>query len=175
MTERKPAGMSFGSWIDQQINEAVERGAFDDLPGAGKPLPRRDETDAGQAWLRDYLRREGVPTEELLPAPLRLRKEAERLADGAPSMRSEQEVREAVTALNQRIRDWRRSPLDSPIFVPLVDEEAMVSRWRQAQLTAPASSSRSGSDHRHPGAADPPPGRWRRLISLRRRRANGAQ
>jgi DnaJ homologue, subfamily C, member 28, conserved domain len=81
MTERKPAGMSFGSWIDQQINEAVERGAFDDLPGAGKPLPRRDETDAGQAWLRDYLRREGVPTEELLPAPLRLRKEAERLAE----------------------------------------------------------------------------------------------
>lgn len=52
MTERKPAGMSFPSWIDQQINEAAERGAFDHLPGAGKPLPRRDETDAGQAWLR---------------------------------------------------------------------------------------------------------------------------
>jgi len=174
MTQRKPAGMSFGSWIDQQINEAAERGAFEDLPGAGKPLPRRDETDAGQAWLHDYLRREGVPTEELLPAPLRLRKEAERLAGGAPAMRSEQEVREAVTALNQRIRDWRRLPLDSPIFVPLVDEEAMVSRWRQAQLTTHACSSQSGSDHRHLGAADPPPGRWRRLISLRHRRAHNA-
>jgi DnaJ family protein C protein 28 len=26
------------SWIDQQIREAQERGAFDDLPGKGKPL-----------------------------------------------------------------------------------------------------------------------------------------
>ncbi len=61
-----------------------------------KPLPRRDETEAGQAWLRDYLRREGVPAEEMLPAPLRLRKEAERLAESVPVMSSEQEVREAV-------------------------------------------------------------------------------
>jgi hypothetical protein len=31
MTERKPPGMSFTSWIDQQISGAEERGAFDDL------------------------------------------------------------------------------------------------------------------------------------------------
>jgi hypothetical protein len=59
-------------------------------------VPRRDETDAGQAWLRDHLRREGVPAEEMLPAPFRLRKEAERLAESVPVMSSEQEVREAV-------------------------------------------------------------------------------
>ena len=80
MTERKPAGMTFTSWIDQQIAEAAERGAFDNLPGAGKPLPRRGDADDGQAWLRDYLRREGVSTEVLLPTPLKLRKEAARLA-----------------------------------------------------------------------------------------------
>ena len=39
MTERKPPEITFASWIDQQINEAAERGAFDNLPGAGKPLP----------------------------------------------------------------------------------------------------------------------------------------
>ncbi len=77
VTERKPAGTSFTSWIDQQIEEAAKRGAFDDLPGAGKPLPARGDEDAGQAWLRDYVRREGMAAEELLPAPLRLRKEAE--------------------------------------------------------------------------------------------------
>ena len=43
MTERKPPGMSFTSWIDQQINEATERGLFDNLPGAGKPLPDREK------------------------------------------------------------------------------------------------------------------------------------
>ena len=70
MTERKPPDLSLTSWIDRQINEAAERGAFDNLPGAGKPLPKRSEEDAAQAWLRGYLRREGVPAEELLPTPL---------------------------------------------------------------------------------------------------------
>jgi Domain of unknown function (DUF1992) len=137
MTDRKPAGMSFTSWIDRQIAEAEERGAFDNLPGSGKPLPKRDEGDTAQAWLREYLRREGVSAEELLPVPLRLRKERERLADSVHLLGSEEEVRDAVAELNQRIRDWRRVPLDSPIFVRLVDEEEIVSRWREAQPIPP--------------------------------------
>lgn len=133
MTERKPAGMSFTSWIDQQIAEAEQRGSFDNLPGAGKPLPKRDETDAAQAWLRDYLRREGVSTDELLPVSLRLRKERERLADNIVSLPSEQDVRDAAAELNERIIQWRRIPLDPPIFVKLVDEDQMVQRWREAR------------------------------------------
>src|SRR5215470_7979345 len=99
MTERKPPGMSFTSWIDQQIQEAAERGAFDDLPGAGKPIPAGDPNDDGQAWLRDYLRREGVATEEMLPEPLKLRKAAERLARDVPGLDSERAVIDAVAAL----------------------------------------------------------------------------
>jgi len=125
--------MSFTSWIDQQINEAEERGLFDNLPGEGKPLPDAGEADFGEAWLRDYARREGVPAEELLPTPLRLRKDAERLAERVPDLRTERAVREAVAELNERIMDWRRLPLGPPIFVPLVDEELMVGRWRDGQ------------------------------------------
>jgi hypothetical protein len=137
MTERKPADMSFTSWIDQQISEAAERGAFDNLPGAGKPLPRHGEADDGQAWLRDYLRREGVSAEVLLPAPLKLRKETARLAETVHALPSEQEVREAVAELNHRIREWRRVPVGPPIFVPLADEDAMVAAWREAHPPAP--------------------------------------
>lgn len=134
MTERKPADMSFPTWVEKQIHDAEERGAFDNLPGAGKPLPKSDEADEGQAWLRDYLRREGVSTEEMLPTPLRLRKEAERLADTVHLLASEQHVREAVAELNERIMKWRRIPLDGPpIFVALVDEEAMLTRWTEAR------------------------------------------
>jgi len=93
MTERKPRDVTFTSWVDQQISEAAERGSFDDLPGAGKPLSRRGGTDA---WLQDYLRREGVSAHELLPTPQRLRKEVERLAASVQDLRSEQEVREVV-------------------------------------------------------------------------------
>jgi hypothetical protein len=39
MTERKPAGWSWETWIEAQIGVAMENGAFDNLPEAGKPLP----------------------------------------------------------------------------------------------------------------------------------------
>ncbi len=162
MTERKPPSMTWSSWIDQQIHEAKERGAFDNLPGAGKPLPDRGEEDFGQAWLREYVRREGVPVEEMLPPPLKLRKQADRLAKRAPGLGSEQEVRDAVAVLNQEIMDWRRIPVGPPIFVPLVDEEKMLGLWRDAHPDpSPASSPPQGG----PGPADGRPARrpwWRR-------------
>jgi Domain of unknown function (DUF1992) len=133
--------MSFTSWIDQQIAEATERGAFDNLPGAGQPIPNRGDADDGMAWLRDYVRREGVSAEELLPAPLRLRKEAQRLAESVQDLGSEQEVASVVADLNRRIMEWRRIPLGPPVFVPLVDEELMVSRWRDGRPVTPSAAS----------------------------------
>lgn len=152
MSERKPAGMSFGSWIDEQIRQAEERGAFDDLPGQGKPLPKRNE-DAAQAWLREYLRREGISAEEILPTPLKLRKEIERLGENAGLFNSEAEVRQVASELNKRIVQWRRFPSGPPVFVPLVDADAMVDRWRAARRPdeAPAAGKR-------PDAAVPPAG-----------------
>jgi Domain of unknown function (DUF1992) len=136
MTERKPPGTSFTSWIDRQISEAAERGAFDDLPGAGKPLPKRADADDGQAWLRDYLRREGVPAEELLPTPLKLRKEVERLTGTVHDFVSEQEVRAAVAELNQQIMQWRRIPEGPPVYLRLVDEQTLVRKWQEGRAAS---------------------------------------
>jgi hypothetical protein len=174
MTERKPADMSFTSWIDQQIAEATERGAFDNLPGAGKPIPHHGDEDAAAAWLRGYLRREGVSAEALLPAPLRLRKAVDRLAAEVVGLRSEQEVRDAVGELNHQIREWRRIPVGPPIFVPLVDEDAMVSRWRATRPTS--ASLHSQTSRPAPGQAAAAPAertrtrtRWWRRRTARRR------
>ena len=153
MTERKPSEMTFTSWIDKQINDAAARGAFDNLPGAGQPLPNRGESDDGQAWLREYLRREGVEADVLLPPPLKLRKEAARLAQAVPAMPSENAVREAVGELNHRIREWRRIPVGPPIFVPLVDADAMVATWQaahpqRAPVSPPSPSGAPPARHR---------------------------
>ena len=131
MTERKPPGMTFTSWIDQQISDAAERGAFDNLPGAGKPLSRRDDFN-GDAWIADWVHRSGGSPADCLPAPLRLRKESELLAEAVAGLRSEQEVRDRVAALNEQILASRRIPADLPVFVPLVDEDAMVGRFLAA-------------------------------------------
>jgi Domain of unknown function (DUF1992) len=164
MTERKPPDLSFTSWIDRQINEAAERGAFDNLPGAGKPLPKRTDADAAQAWLRDYARREGVSTDDLLPTPLKLRKETERLAETVQDLRSEQEVRAVVADLNRRIVEWRRIPTGPPVFLPLLDAESLVSRWQEAHATPPPPPPATAPAR----APTPPTRRWRR------RRARGA-
>jgi DnaJ homologue, subfamily C, member 28, conserved domain len=131
MTERKPAGMSFTSWIDQQISEAADRGAFDDLPLTGKPLPRRAEND-DLAWIKEKLAREGVSADELLPPPLKLRKERQRLIDAAAQFPAERDLLEAVSDLNRRIAEWRRIPVGPPIHVPLADEDELLARWRAA-------------------------------------------
>lgn len=156
MTERKPSGMSFRTWIDQQIEEAAERGEFDDLPGAGKPLTRRDEPDDGQSWIREYVKREGISAEVFLPEPLKLRKETERLAAAAAGLPSEQAVRDAVAELNARITRWRRIPVGPPVFVPLADEEAMLARWRDARPSAAQDPEPSAAQDPEPPAAPGP-------------------
>ena len=180
MTERKPQSMSFTSWIDQQIADAEKRGVFDNLPGAGKPLNLKpgDDEDYGEAWIRDYARREGVPPEEFLPTPLKLRKEAERLAETVEQMPSEEEVRSVVSDLNRRIARWRRVPVGPPVFVRLVDSDEMVARWRQAQAArrpaAAARETRPGEQGARPSAhpshppQEPQPRRPQQLRRLRR-------
>jgi len=180
MTERKPRSMSFTSWIDQQIADAEDRGVFANLPGAGKPLNLKPagDGDYGQAWIRDYARREGVPAEEFLPTPLKLRKETERLAETVEQMRSEEEVRSVVSDLNRRIVEWRRVPVGPPVFVRLVNSDEMVARWRQAQpamgRAAAASETRPGEEDAqqsphlsHPSQEPQPrrPRRWRRVFA----------
>ena len=179
MTERKPQSMSFSSWIDQQIADAEKRGVFDDLPGAGKPLNLKPEGDYGQAWIRDYARREGVPAEEFLPTPLKLRREIERLAETVEQMRSEDEVRSVVADLNRRIAEWRRVPVGPPVFVHLVDSGEMVARWRASRAAmrpaAAGGGTRPGDEGArqtaypsHPSQEPQPnrPRRWRRILAM---------
>jgi hypothetical protein len=173
MTERKPPGISFTSWIDQQIGEAQERGEFDNLPGAGKPLPRRSGADDGLTWVRELLRREGLPTDELLPTPLKLRKQSERLAESVQELSSEQEVRDVVAELNRQIVEWRRIPHGPPIFVRLIDADAMVSRWHDRRAASAPAAWRPVDTHRTAAERAPvEPARarfWRRgWRSLRR-------
>jgi hypothetical protein len=166
MTERKPPQMKFSTWIDQQVSDAERRGVFDDLPGKGKPLnigPGAADGDYGQAWLRDYARREGVSAEEMLPTPLRLRREIERLAETAGEFRSEPEVREAAADLNRRIVEWRRIPLGPPVHVRLVNADDLVARWRAAQAARAAAdreARRAASTGQVPPAARPRRRSW---------------
>ncbi|MFD0819497.1 DUF1992 domain-containing protein, partial [Micromonospora zhanjiangensis] len=106
------------SLVDAQLRAARERGEFDNLPGAGKPLPKRHSPDDELWWIKDYIAREGLPTDALLPPALRLAREIEHLPGPVAGLAAESLVREAVADLNRRIADHLRLPPPGP-YVPL--------------------------------------------------------
>ena len=116
--------------VERQIRLAHERGDFDDLPGKGKPLPGLDGPDDENWWVKGYLRREGLSSEPLLPTPLQLRKEIERLPDTVAGLPDEHAVRAAARELNRRIAQWLRAPVGPAVRVGPVDVDAVVARWR---------------------------------------------
>lgn len=129
MTERKPQSVSFESWIDKQIREATERGAFDDLPGTGKPIPGAGAADDENWWIRGYVEREGVPSEALLPLSLRLRAELEKLPATVRELRSERAVRAKVEDLNARVADYNRTPSEPVVHLRAADPDTIVKAW----------------------------------------------
>lgn len=126
---RKPAGVSWESFVDRQIREAQERGAFDDLPGAGKPLPDLDRPHDELWWIRRKLKDEGL---SYVPPVLQLRKDIEEARGRIARARTEAEVREIVADINTVIREANRTVLHGPSTTarPL-DEERTVQEWRQ--------------------------------------------
>ncbi|MEU6407676.1 DnaJ family domain-containing protein [Microbispora sp. NPDC046933] len=129
MTERKPLGVSFESWIDRQIREATERGEFDDLPGAGKPIPGQGKPHDEMWWIKQKMRAENLSFP--LPGTLALRKEAEEARAEALGARTEAEARRIVEEMNVKIRDSYRKPLSGPPVVqPLIDVDEVAAEWR---------------------------------------------
>ena len=92
MTKRRPQGMSTQEWVEAQIQRAQNAGEFDNLAGAGKPLKLADQHDPDW-WVKDFIRREDVETEALLPPAVQLRKEKQQVLDKVRGMRRESEVR----------------------------------------------------------------------------------
>lgn len=139
MTQRKPAGVTFESWIERQLREARERGAFDDLPGTGKPLPPTSADEL--AWVREKARREDLPISALLPPALALAKEVEDLPERLGCERSEARVRSLLGELNARIDAARRAPqVGPPVRTGLLDVEAIVAAWQEAHASLPVPS-----------------------------------
>lgn len=134
MTERKPPGASFGSWVDRQIAEAEQRGEFDDLPGAGKPLPKPSGRDSVTEWALQRIKAGDLDTSALLPPALGLRRELQDLPNKLGRERSERRVREIVEDLNDRIREAYRTPQPGPpLTVAPVDVEETVADWRHGR------------------------------------------
>jgi hypothetical protein len=133
MTERKPPGIGFRTWVERQIREAMERREFDNLPGAGRPIPDLDSPHDELWWIKQKLRREHL---SYLPATLALRKEAEDALLAAAQARSEAQVRRIVTEINRKIVEGNRKAASGPpLNLMPFDVERVVRTWRERQVS----------------------------------------
>ncbi|UIX34963.1 MULTISPECIES: J-domain-containing protein [Streptomyces] len=132
MTERKPPGVSFESWVDRQIREAEARGEFAELPGVGKPLSEGPDTSYDELWwVKQKMAREGL---SVLPPTLALRKEAEDALAAAHKAPSEGAVRRILTEINAKIRDMMfKPPPGPPLGLKPYDVDEVVRQWREAR------------------------------------------
>jgi hypothetical protein len=123
----------FESLLDRQIRAAQERGEFDDLPGAGKPLPSDSTPYRPDWWVNQVVQREGAGA-YAIPPELALRKVADELRAGAVEFRLERDVREAVAAYNEQADRQRQLPQEGRVvLLPPLDVERIVEGWRKAR------------------------------------------
>jgi DnaJ-like protein len=131
MTERKPSGVEWETWVERQIREAMERGDFDDLPGLGEPIADLGGPYDELWWVRRKLRDEQL---SVLPPALVLRKELDEAKNRIAAARTEAEVRRQVAAINDRIIYVNSHTISGPPsnLVPL-DVDRVLEEWRRSR------------------------------------------
>lgn len=144
-----------------RLDQAIARGEFDDLPGAGKPLPGLTGTHDPDWWIKGLIERENLSG--LAPPALSLRTEHDRFDATLDALTTERAVREAVEDFNARVVEARRQLTGGPpVITPTRDVDDDLRRWRERREERRRAAA---------AAAPPPPPTWRE----RRRAAREAR
>ncbi|MDN8547720.1 DUF1992 domain-containing protein [Microbacterium sp. NM3R9] len=149
-----PGPRERAAYIETSIQQAIRRGDFDDLPGAGKPIEGLGDEHDPDWWIRRKIRTEQLTG--LGPPALMLRTEHVEFDARADALSREEDVREYVSDFNRRVIEARRQLLGGPpVVTPTRDVEAEVAAWRARRADAARAAAADSS-------SDPP--RRRRLF-----------
>ena len=127
--QRGSSAAERAAYVEVAIQQAIRRGEFDNLPGAGKPLPGLSDRHDPDWWIRRKIESEKLTG--LGPPALTLRVESAELAERLDELTREDDVREAVEDFNRRVIEARRQLLGGPpVVTPTRDVDAEVRAWR---------------------------------------------
>jgi len=117
------------TWVDLQIRAAIERGEFDNLPGAGKPIEGLGAEHDPDWWIKRLIERERLV---VLPPSVQLRKDDAALDDLLDQQPTEQAAREVVEDFNARVLRARyQIPVGPPLITQPRDVEETLAQWRE--------------------------------------------
>ncbi|PZU41552.1 MAG: DUF1992 domain-containing protein [Microbacterium sp.] len=136
----EPRGMSQAeraAFIEQSIQQAIRRGDFDDLPGAGKPLVGLGASHDPDWWIKRKIESEQL--RGLGPPALTLRVENRQLDARLDELAREADVREVLEDFNRRVVEARRQLLGGPpVVTPTREVDAEVDAWRERRTAREA-------------------------------------
>ncbi|MBG6084251.1 DnaJ family domain-containing protein [Zhihengliuella flava] len=122
-----------GAVAASALEQAMDRGDFDSLSYAGRPLPgsttAASDTLDPDWWVKSLIEREGI--RGLGPPAIALRTEDAHLDQRLAALGSAWQVRQLVEDFNARVVEARRQLLGGPpVVTPLRDVDAEVERWQ---------------------------------------------
>ena len=139
--ERGSTAAERAAFVEVSIQQAIRRGEFDNLPGAGKPLQGLGDHHDPDWWIRRKIQSEKLTG--LGPPALMLRVESSELADRLDELTQEEDVREAVEDFNRRVIEARRQLLGGPpVVTPTRDTDREVRAWRERRAERMAQAAR---------------------------------
>ena len=133
MTERKPMGMTFDSWIDRQIDASIKRGEFKNLPGQGKPLPGVNGRYDPDWWIKEKLEREKL---DITPDTIVARRAVEVFMEGYLTLPTAASVKRKALQLNETITAANKTDLGPHLPQPLLDVDGLVTDWTRERTKA---------------------------------------
>jgi hypothetical protein len=114
-------------WVDFQVRRAMERGEFENLPGAGKPLDLPAQHDPDW-WVKRLIEREKISG--IAPPAIGLRREDAELDEVIDREWSEEGVRRIVADFNRRVVEARRQLTGGPpVLTRTRDADDEVTSW----------------------------------------------
>ena len=160
--ERRAADQA--QWVELQVQQAMRRGDFDNLPGTGKPIPDLDAPHDPDWWLKRLIERERITG--VLPPALALRTEDARMDETLDHETTAAGVRRIVEDFNARIVEARRQLQGGPpVITPLRDADREIAAWQQRRDARVARQKAVLEQIRREEAAEARPTWWRRLLA----------
>lgn len=143
--------------VESAIEQAVRRGDFDDLPGAGKPLDLPDSHDPDW-WINQRLADGTIDRRALLPVVVLLRKEYEQRAETLAALTTERAARDYAEDFTRRVHQDRRENPFQKMLAPAWAADDAARQWRAARAAAPVEPAEPATPEEQSGSA--PRRRW---------------
>lgn len=122
-------------FVETAIQIAIRQGAFDDLPGAGKPLEGLGTHHDPDWWIRRKIESEKLTG--LGPPAIMLRTEDQGLDASLDDLGREEDVRAVLEDFNARVIEARRQLMGGPPVVTRTrDVDAEIVAWRERREAA---------------------------------------